>query len=326
MRRREFITLLSGVAVAWAVAAKAQRPAVPVIGLLNGVSFDSAFAGYVDEIRLGLKDTGFVEGQNVAIEYRSAEGRPERLRDLADDLVRRRVAVIIAIGGTRTTLVAKAATSTIPIVFANGGDAVQSGLVKNLNRPEANLTGISFTVSQLAPKRLELLVELVPDAKVIGFLDNTVNPTEAVRKELMDKAASIGREVVFFFAGSVLEIDRAFAGMAQQRIAGAVISPDAYLNSQRHQIIALAERLAIPTVAPWERLAVREGTLMTYTAEGVFRPAGVYAGRILTGAKPADLPVQLPTRYALAINLKTAKALGLTVPATLLVAADEVIE
>jgi putative ABC transport system substrate-binding protein len=327
IKRREFITLLGG-AAAWPIAAHAQQRATPVMGLLNGVSFEGAFAPYVDEIRIGLKEAGFVEGQNVAIEYRTADGHPERLADLAADLVRRKVAVIVTIGGTSTALAVKAATSTIPIVFAMGGDAVESGLVKSLGQPEANVTGISFTTSQLAPKRLDLLRELVPQASLVGFLDNTVNPSQAVRRDLMAKAQSIGRKIAVFLAGTEPEIDQAFAGMAQQRVGGLVVGTDAYLNTRRDQILALAQRYAIPSIVPWGRDTVIDGALVSYATllSEIFRPAGVYAGRILKGAKPADLPVLLPTRFELAINLKTAKTLGLTVPPNLLAIADEVIE
>jgi putative ABC transport system substrate-binding protein len=325
MKRRDFITLLGGATV-WPVAARAQQPRMQSVGMLSGVSFEGAFAPYVDSIRLGLKDTGFVEGQNIAIEYRSAEGHPERLPDLATDLVRRQVAVILAIGGTVSARAAKAATSTIPIVFANGGDAVESGLVKSLNRPEANVTGISFTTSQLAPKRLDLLRELVPQTTRFGFLDNSVNPSEAVRRDLVAKAQSMGRQIIVFLAGTEAEIDQAFARMAQQGVGGLVLGSDAYLNDRRHQIISLAERYAIPIIVPWGSDAVMQGALMSYATWAVFQPAGVYVGRILKGIKPADLPVLLPTQFQLAINLKTAKALGLTVPPSLLTTADEVIE
>jgi putative ABC transport system substrate-binding protein len=301
---------------------------MPVIGLLNAQSFQGSFEPYVGEIRLGLKQTGFVEGQNVTIEYRTAEGHLERLRDLAADLVGRRVAVIVAIGGANSARAAKAVTSTIPIVFAMGGDAVESGLVNSLNRPEANATGISFTTSQLAPKRLELLGELVPNAKLVGYLDNTVNPTsEIVRKDLLASAKSTGREVVVFYAGTEQEIDRAFEAMAQQRIDMLVVSPDAFLNTRRDQIAARAQQHSLPAITTW-REVVLQGGLISYAPvpEEIFRQAGVYAGRILKGAKPADLPVMLPTRFELAINLRAAKALGLTVPPNLLALADEVIE
>jgi putative tryptophan/tyrosine transport system substrate-binding protein len=326
VKRRKFITLL-GSAAAWPFAARAQQAAMPVIGLLNAVSFKGSFESYVGEIRLGLKHTGFVEGQNLAIEYRTADGHPERLRDLAAELVRRRVAVIVAIGGPNSALAAKTVTSTIPIVFAMGGDA-EIGLVKSLNRPEANVTGISFTSSQLAPKRLELLGELVPQANSIGFLDNMANvSSEIVRRELAAKAKSIGREVVIFYAGTEQEIDRAFDAIVRQRIGGLVVSPDAYLATRRDQIASLAQRHAIPTITTWREVVV-QGGLISYSPllEEAFRQAGVYAGRILKGDRPADLPVQLPTRFELVINLKTAKTLGLDVPPTLLATADQVIE
>ena len=325
MRRRDFIGLL-GAAAAWPLAARAQRPSTPVIGMLSGVSLEGAFAPYVDDIRAGLKETGFVDGQNVTIEYRSAEGHPERLPDLAAELVRRRVAVILAIGGTVSARAAKAATSAIPIVFANGGDAVESGLVKSLNRPEANVTGISFATSQLAPKRLDLLRDLVPQVTRFGFLENMVNPSEAVRRDLVAKAQSIGCEVLAFFAGTESEIDAAFADMARAHVGGLIMGADAYLNTRRAQIIALAQRHAIPMIVPWGNDSVMQGVLMSYATAEVFRPAGVYAGRILKGAKPADLPVLLPTRFQLAINLKTAKALGLTVSRDVQLIADEVVE
>jgi putative ABC transport system substrate-binding protein len=298
-----------------------------VIGLLNAVSFEGAFETIVAEIRRGLRQTGFVEGETLAIEYRTANGHPERLADLAADLVRRRVAVIVAIGGPNSALAAKTITSAIPIVFAMGGDAVELGLVKSLNRPEANVTGISFTSSQLAPKRLEFLSELVPQATSIGFLDNMANvSSETVRRDLVMKAKSIGRELVIFYAGTEQEIDRAFEAMVQQRIGAIVVSPDAYLNTRRNQIALLAQRHALATITAWR--ADMQGGLISYAplSAEVFRQAGVYAGRILKGDKPSDLPVQLPTKLELLINLKTAKALGLTVPPTLLAQADEVIE
>jgi putative tryptophan/tyrosine transport system substrate-binding protein len=328
MRRRDFITLLGGAAAIWPLAARAQQPGMPVVGLLNAQSFEGSFEPYVGEIRLGLKQNGFVEGQNVAIEYRSANGRQERLRDLAAELVSRKVAVIVAIGGANSARAAKAITSTIPIVFAMGGDAVEAGLVNSLNRPEANVTGISFTTSQLAPKRLELLGELVPNAKLVGYLDNTVNPSsEIVRKDLLARAKSTGREVVVFYAGTEQEIDRAFEAMAQQQIDMLVVSPDAFLNTRRDQIAVLAQQHSLPAITTWREL-VQQGGLISYAPvpEEIFRQAGVYAGRILKGAKPADLPVLLPARFELLINLKTAKTLGLTIPPGILAIADEVIE
>jgi putative tryptophan/tyrosine transport system substrate-binding protein len=281
----------------------------------------------VGEIRRGLRQTGFVEGETLVIEYRTANGHPERLADLAADLVRRRVAVIVAIGGPNSALAAKTITSAIPIVFAMGGDAVELGLVNSLNRPEANVTGISFTSSQLAPKRLEFLSELVPQATSIGFLDNMANvSSETVRRDLVMKAKSIGREIVIFYASTEQEIDRAFKAMVQQRIGAIVVSPDAYLNTRRDRIASLAQRHALPAITAWR--ADMQGGLISYAplTGDTYRQAGVYVGRILKGDKPSDLPVWLPTKLELLINLKTAKALGLTVPPTLLAQADQVIE
>jgi putative ABC transport system substrate-binding protein len=326
MRRRDFITLLGG-AAAWPLAARAQQPAMPVIGLLSGAAFEGFYTPYVNEFRRGLKEAGFVEGQNVLIEYRTADGRPERLRDLAADLVGQHVAVIVAIGGSSSALVAKATTSTTPIVFAMGGDAVENGLVKSLNKPEANVTGMSFTTSQLAPKRLDMLRELVPQAILFGYLDNTATASETVRRDLAATARAIGREVVVFFAGTEQEIDSAFETMVQQRVGALVVSTDAYLATRRGQIVSLAEHHALPTIYP-SLSVIMQGGLIGYGVgmDEMFRQAGIYAGRILKGAKPADLPVQLPTKFELGINLKTAKMLGLTVPPTLLAIADEVIE
>jgi putative ABC transport system substrate-binding protein len=316
MRRREFITLLGG-AAAWPIAAHAQQRATPVMGLLNGVSFEGAFAPYVDEIRIGLKEAGFVEGQNVAIEYRTADGHPERLADLAADLVRRKVAVIVTIGGTSTALAVKAATSTIPIVFAMGGDAVESGLVKSLGQPEANVTGISFTTSQLAPKRLDLLRELVPRATLVGFLDNTVNPSQAVRRDLMAKAQSIGRKIAVFLAGTEPEIDQAFADMAQQRVGGLVVGTDAYLNTRRDQILALAQRYAISLdrpLGPRHRHGRRPGELRDLVVGDIpagrrlcgphpqgrqaCRPAGAAPDPVRAGHQPQDRQDARPHRAA----------------------------
>jgi putative ABC transport system substrate-binding protein len=323
MRRREFITLLGG-AAAWSLAARAQQQAVPVVGLLSGVSFDGFYAPYVNEIRAGLKEIGFVEGQNVHIEYRTADGHPERLRDLAADLVRLQVAVIIAIGASISARAAMAVTSTIPIVFANGGDAVDLGLVKSLAKPEANVTGMSFTSSQLAPKRLDLLCQLVPQATLIGYLDNLATTSEQVRDDLAARARAIGREMAFFYAGTERQIDDAFAAIVKQHVGALVVSPDAFLATRLDQIALLARLHALPAI--YANLV--QGGLISYTvAYGeMFRQAGVYAGRILKGAKPADLPVQLPTKFRLVINLKTAKALGLEVSQDMVSIADEVIE
>jgi putative tryptophan/tyrosine transport system substrate-binding protein len=329
MKRREFITLLGGSAVAACpLVARAQQPAMPVIGLLNGVSFND-FADQVAAFRQGLKDTGFVEGQNVTIEYRSADGRAERLPALAADLVRRQVAVIVAIGTPTPAQAAKAVTSTIPIVFAMGGDAIDYGLVTSLNRPEANVTGMSFATAQLASKRLELLRELVPQVTLIGYLVNSrLSPsTEPVTRDLVAAALTIGRKIVVLEASTEQEIDTAFATMVQLRVGALVVSPDAFLYSRRNKVVSLAARHAVPAI-----YAVREyaaaGGLMSYGAviSDMYRQAGIYTGRILKGEKPADLPVQEPTRFELVIHLRTAKALGLEIPPKLLALADEVIE
>jgi putative ABC transport system substrate-binding protein len=263
----------------------------------------------------------------VAIEYRAAEGRPERLRDLAADLARLRVAVIVTIGGSTSALAAKATTSTIPIVFAMGGDAVDLGLVKTLNKPEANVTGMSFTTSQLAPKRLDLLRGLVPQAELIGYLDNTATSSEIVRRDLLAKAESIGRKIGVFYAGTEQEIDRAFKAMSEQGVGALVVSTDAYLATRRDQIVSLAGLHALPTIYPEAPITMQPGLISYGILIGeMFRQAGVYVGRLLSGANIADLPVQLPTRFKLVINLKTAKALGLTVPPAILAIADEVFE
>jgi putative tryptophan/tyrosine transport system substrate-binding protein len=326
MKRREFITLLGG-AAAWPLAARAQQAAMPMLGILNGASFNEQFyAPMVAQFRLGLKELGFVEGQNITIEYRAANGHPERLPKLTADLVQRQAAVILAIGGSNTALVAKAATSTIPIVFAVGGDAVANGLVRSLNKPEANVTGMSFNNAQLAPKRLDLLRELVPHAKLFGYLDNVATASDVVRKELVERARSIGREVIGFYASTEQEIESTFDAMVRQGVGAVVLSPDAYLVTRREQLVSLAQLHALPTIYPSSDTE-RTG-LITYeiVLDDMFRQAGVYAGRILKGAKPAELPVQLPTRFRLIINFKTAKALGLEVPLSLSGMADEVIE
>jgi len=324
IRRREFIAGLG--AAAWPLAAHAQRPALPVIGLLIGVSLE-AYAKRVAAFRQGLNEVGFVEGQNALIEYRSADGHPERLQDLAADLGRRKVAVIVAIGGSNVALAAKATTSTIPIVFAVGGDALANGLVKSFNKPEANVTGMSFSTRQLAPKRLDLLRALVPHATLFGYLDNVATASEIARQELVASSRSAGVQIVVFYAGTAHEIDSTFESMVQQRVQAMLVSTDAYLITRQDQITKLAAYHAIPTMYA-NRDYVPAGGLMSYGAESydLYRQAGVYAGRILKGAKPADLPVMQPTKFEFVINLKTARALGLTIPPSLLALADEVIE
>jgi putative ABC transport system substrate-binding protein len=328
MRRRDFMTLLGATAAASPFAARAQQGRMPAIGLLNGVSND-AYADRIAAVHQGLRDQGFAEGQNVAIEYRAADGRFERLPNLAADLVRRQAAVIVTIGGTVTAQAAKAATSTIPIVFASGGDAVVDGLFESLNRPEANLTGVSFTNSHLAPKRLELMRELLPGSTAIAYLassttvanyDSNVSIVEAA-------ARTLGCQLVVFNAGMHQEIETAFAAIVQQTLGALAVSNSAFLNSRRKHIIELAARHAVPTIYP-DGEYVRAGGLMSYGVEysHLYHWASVYAGRILKGAKPSELPVMLPAKFETVLNLKTAKALDLTVPTSILLRADEVIE
>jgi putative tryptophan/tyrosine transport system substrate-binding protein len=328
IRRRNMIALLGGAAML-PVAARAQQPALPVIGFLNGASFE-AYADRIAAFRQGLKETGYVEGRDVAIEYRTADGHDEPLPALAADLVRRQVAVIVAIGGDASPRAAIAATSTIPIVFATGGDALASGLVASLNRPAANVTGVSFNNSSLAPKRLGLMRDVLPEAVLIAFLEGISSGdagSEADVRAVVSAARTLDRQFVVFDARTERDVDAAFAAMVQQRVAALVVSPDAFLNTQREKIVALASRHAIPTVYS-NREYVRAGGLMSYGVElyEVYRLAGVYAGRILRGTKPGDLPVLQPTKFELVINLQTAKTLGLDIPPSVLAIADEVIE
>jgi putative ABC transport system substrate-binding protein len=298
---------------------------MPVVGLLNATRLDPR---EVAAVRQGLTETGYVEGRNIAIEYRSAEGKYDRLPSLAADLVHRQVAVIIAIGGTPAAPPAKAATATIPIVFSNGGDPVKLGLVPRLNRPGGNVTGVSFMVSELGAKRLELLRELVPTVKSIGFLVNPPNPNApADTREIQEAARSLGLQVYIENASSERDIDAAFVNFGQQQVNAVMVAADAYFRSRRDQFGALAARYALPAT-----YAVREhvvaGGLMSYGANIVdaYRQAGIYAGRILKGEKPGELPVMQSSKFELVINLKTAKTLGLDVPPTLLAITDEVIE
>jgi putative ABC transport system substrate-binding protein len=326
IRRREFIAGLGSAAASRGVARAQQR--IPAVGLLSGVSFeDRTYALLVEEIRQGLKDVGFVDGQNMLIEYRSADGHPERVKDLADDLVRRQVAVIVAVGGSNVALTAKAATPSIPIVFAAGGDALENGLVKNFNKPEANVTGMSLNTRQLAPKRLDFLRALLPKATLVGYLDNVATAAEIARQELVASAHSAGIEVVVSYAGTAHEIDSAFETMVQQRVQAVIVSTDAYLITRYDQIISLAKLHALPAIYSASR-PIPRGGLMSYVFadDGMYRRAGIYAGRLLKGANVADLPVEMPTKFRLSINLKTAKALALEIPPNLLAIADEVIE
>jgi putative tryptophan/tyrosine transport system substrate-binding protein len=324
-RRRELLLLLGGTVLAWPLAARAQQKAMPVIGFLSATA-PGASAPQLAAFRQGLSETGYVEGQNVAIEYRWAEGRYDRLPALAANLVDRKVDLIAALGGTPSALAAKNATSTIPIVFSVG-DPVERGLVASFTRPDGNLTGVS-SLDELTAKRVELLSDLVPQASVIALLVNSSNPTaERQTIDVQEAARTRGLQLHVLKAATESEIDAAFATLVQLRAGALVVPSDAFLNSRRDQLLALASRHAVPAISDWREFAVAGG-LISYGASltSLYRQVGIYAGKILKGAKPADLPVEQPTRFELVINLKTAKALGLTVPQSLLARADEVIE
>jgi putative tryptophan/tyrosine transport system substrate-binding protein len=327
VKRREFITLLGGAAAMWPIAAQAQQAAIPVIGFLHSATSNS-YAPMTTAFRKSLNEAGYVEGQNVAIEYRWAESHLDRLPELAADLVRRQVSVIFTGGGSDPSLAAKAATSKIPIVFANGTDPVEAGLVASLNRPGGNITGITFLNNTLGPKEVEAMHELVPKAAIIAVLLNPKLATAASQLKDVEMAArTLGLQVQVLHASMEPDLDMVFASLLQLRVGGLAIGADAFFFSRRDQLVGLATRYSVPTVYPW-REAVTAGGLVSYGASvtDAYRLAGIYAGRILKGDKPADLPVQQSTKTELAINLKTAKALGLDVPPTLLARADEVIE
>jgi putative ABC transport system substrate-binding protein len=322
MNRREFITLLSSAAV-WPLAARAQQAAMPVIGVLSlghlsGWSF----------LRQGLTESGYLENQNIRIEYRSAKGQSDRLLALAADLVSRHVAVIAAVSGTNSALAAKAATATIPIVFLTGGDPVKLGLVSSLNRPEANITGITFLVEELGAKDVSLLHELIPDAKSVGFLVNPNNPAASQQiVNLQQAARTLGLEVELAKASNLSDLDEAFSTVADRKIGALLVGADPLFGSNVDRIVELAARYRIPTVY-YRREFVDAGGLMSYgtSASDAWRQVGNYVGRILKGAKPGDLPVMQSTKFELVINLKTAKAIGIEVPPNLSARADEVIE
>ncbi len=326
LARREFIALLGG-AASWPIAARTQQLALPVIGYLNGTSPD-AFPHLVAAFHRGLNEAGYVEHRNVGLDYRWAEGQYDRLPTLAADLVRRQVAVIAATGGDAAILAAKAATSTIPIIFITGSDPVQVGLVSNLGRPDGNLTGIGMWAVLLAPKRLELLRELVPTNSLMGTLINPNNQNAQTQvQELEEAARSLGLRLHVERAGNEREIDTAFQAIVDQRPGALVMGSDTFLTARRDQIVALAARHRLPTIYGRREFVVAGG-LLSYDTNlaDAYRQIGTYTGRILKGAKPADLPVQQSTKVELIINLKTAKALGITFPLTLLGRADEVIE
>jgi putative ABC transport system substrate-binding protein len=325
LNRRDLLILGTGTAIGWPRAVRAQQKAMPVIGYLSSAPpGPSSLAAF----RRGLSETGFVEGQNVAIEYRVAEGRYERLPAMASDLVDRKVDLIVASGALPSALAAKGATSMIPIVFAGVGDPVGAGLVTSLARPGGNLTGFDLMSTELMPKRFELLSELVPQASVIALL---VNPnyanTERIIKDLQEAARAKGVQLQILKAGTESEIDAAFAFLVQRHAGALVVAADPFFNSRREQLVTLASRHSVPASYEFREFAA-SGGLISYGSSipDLFREAGIYAGRILKGEKPADLPVQQPTKFELVINLKTAKALGLAVPQSLLARADEVIE
>ena len=326
MRRRDFISLIGG-AAASPLAAKAQQPAMPVVGFLNGGSPDGAIGRMLGGFHEGLKETGYSEGRNVAIEYRWANGQYDRLIALADDLVRRRVSVIAATS-TPANLVAKASTSTIPIVFTTAGDPVQLGLVASLSRPGGNITGVTSLTGVVAPERVEVAHELVPTATVIGLLVNPGNPlTETLTKLSQTAADALGIELAVLHASTEAEFENAFATFSQMRAGALVIGVDALFNTHMELLAALAIRHSVPAVYEHHQFAAA-GRLASYGGASLstYHLAGIYTGRILKGEKPGDLPVQQSTKIELIINMKTAKALGLNVPTALLVRADEVIE
>jgi putative ABC transport system substrate-binding protein len=329
IRRREFITLLGGAAAVWPFGARAQQATMPVVGFLNAASPD-LFAHIVSAFHLGLNETGYVEGRNVAIEYRWAENQYDRLPELADDLVRRRVNVIATGSATLALLAAKAATTTIPIVFLTGADPVKEGFVASLNRPGGNLTGVTTLNVEIARKRFEVLHELLPKTTTMAVLVNPINYQGVVESQLKEAQAAtdiLALKTIHVQASTEQDLESAFSTLVQKRVGALVISADTFFSGKSVKFATLASLHAMPTISPYREFALAGG-LMSYGASvtELYRMIGEYTGRILKGEKPANLPVQQPTKFELVINLKTAKALGLEVPPTLLARADEVIE
>ena len=327
MRRREFIKLLGGTATAWPLAARAQQLAMPVIGFLSSRSPGES-ANFVSAFREGLRETGFVEGQNVLIAFRWAEGRYDQLPGLAAELVDLRVAVLFAAGGSPPALAAKAATQTIPVVFSAVTDPVRLGLVASLNKPGGNVTGMSLLTFEMVAKSAQLLKELVPTARVIAYLVNPSNPSaELYANEALNAASALGIAVRVLNASTEDDLDEAFASLPKMGVTGLVVPAEPFFDSHRERIVALSKRYSIAVISNLREYVVA-GSLVSYGASlsDSYRRAAIYAGRILKGDKPTDLPVMQPTKYDLVINLKTVKALGLAVPPSLLARADEVIE
>jgi putative ABC transport system substrate-binding protein len=326
MMRRAFISLLGGAAAAWPLGARAQQPAMPVIGYFSGRS-PEAEAPILGAFRKGLEETGYLAGQNIAIEFRFSDGQDDQLPALAAELVRRRVAVLVATDRP-SALAAKAATATIPIVFTSGADAVEIGLVASLNRPGGNATGVNIFTTELGPKRLELLRQLLPNAGTIAFI---VNPNSATTgrqvSELQTAAAALGQQILVLNAGSEKEIDEAFATIVERRVAAVLYPASLFFQVRQEQLVALAARHSIPAMYEWREF-VTAGGLMSYSTNRAeaYRQIGIYTGRVLKGANPADLPVMQSIRFEFVINLKTAKALGIKISDDLLSLADEVIE
>jgi ABC-type uncharacterized transport system substrate-binding protein len=325
MRRRDFIKAIAGSAVAWPLAARSQQP--PVIGFMSGRSPEDS-KHLVAAFRQGLSEAGFVEGQNIVIEYRWGLGQYDRMPALAADLVNRRVAVLVGVGGDISAVAAKQATSTIPIVFGTGSDPIKAGMVESLSRPGGNATGYSLLTNQMEPKRLSMLHDLMPGAAVIGVLLNPNFPPAARQLQDLEEAArTIGQQLFVSKASNDGELSAAFTSLVQQRVGALLVAADPYFDTRRDQIIAFAKQNRLPAIYQLREYAVAGG-LISYgpSITDMYRQAGIYTGRILKGARPADLPVVQPTKFDFVINLKTAKALGLTVPPGLLNAADEVIE